>query len=243
MGLWIHGHVDTIDRLLRGDHGGYMGLVEALGVGLGAAHLDTIWGLLHHGRGKALEVMSEGGEMGGSCGSSRWVDLWVLTLLHGILLRHVPRWHREGVGIVLSTASKQGHGVISVGHEAHVARGLLLLTGLLLGGKEVCIGVHRHRRHGLDVLSSEHARGTDVHLGGATGKPSLSSRGRVDEASNDRATGTRGSVLCSRVGRRRQRLLANNNSHAPPGHVNLAMVRQLKYHEKKLLKKVDFLNV
>jgi len=108
LGLWIHGHVDAIDGLLR-HHGGDMDLVEALGVGLGAAHLDTIWGLLHHGRGKAhaLEVMSEGGEMGASCGGSRWVDLWVLPLLHGVLLGHLVPWrHREGGWIVLSTASE-----------------------------------------------------------------------------------------------------------------------------------------
>ena len=55
-----------------------------------------------------------------------------------------------------------------------MAGALLLLPGLLLCGKEVWTGVHRH---GLDVLSSEHARlGTDVHLDGATGRPSLSGR-------------------------------------------------------------------
>ena len=111
---------------------------------LDTANLYTIDGLWHHACRKAhgLErVMSELGHMGCAGGRCGCIHLWVLSLLHSILTHLIPRCGGlEGLAavVVLNARCEHGHGgVWSVGHEADVVWGLLLLGGLLLGGKKV----------------------------------------------------------------------------------------------------------
>lgn len=194
---------------------------------LDTANLYAVDALLHHACRKShgLErVMSELGHMGCAGGRRGCIHLWVLTLLYCTLMHMVPRCGglESRVVVVLDTGREHGHGGIwSVGHEADVVCGLLLLGRLLLGGEKVG-GIDGHLGELGDVLLwTQHVGGTtNVHSdwrGGGRGRRGAkkggrgrardkrgtrAGRARCSGGGNDRGRGAERAVVAGRSRRR-----------------------------------------